>query len=297
MDAFVPPSPRDNSYSSNPSYVPSEVLITQNLSTIIRLLDTDSAATPAQTNNKFHHVCRDSHGEAVLAYQRQQSQTIQTPVTGPVSTLTSLSNTASTTISDAGSPSSDDDTAGSVHTGLTTPDEGEWILKITPELVRRLALLPQLKKGFALENLPAELQLEIFSHLDKIDSVCLGLASPLIYPIYRAIHGTKMPLTTRRIGPNSLESAWEVVGKQQCKQCGLYRCELHQHIKTWMPKVMEYCAFKQNFGLAAAKDANATCYRGKPSKPKRCGRHPLRTTSVHQDDELANLLTMTRMTQ
>lgn len=41
---------------------------------------------------------------------------------------------------------------------------------------------------------------------------------------------------------------------------------------------------KQNFGLMAKDGANDNCFRGKPSKPKRCGRHPLRTTSVHQDD-------------
>jgi hypothetical protein len=51
-----------------------------------------------------------------------------------------------------------------------------------------------------------------------------------------------------------------------------------------MPKELEYCAFKQNFGIPAGNNAHASCYRGKPSKPKRCGRHPLRTTSVHQDD-------------
>jgi hypothetical protein len=197
---------------------------------------------------------------------------------------------------DAGSPSScgsDYDTPATADTGMTTPEEDAWVLKITPDIVRRLSCLPQLNSGPTLESLPNELLLEIFSHLDKIDSTCLGLASPKIYPVYTEIHGAKMPLNTRRIGPNSLESCWEVFGKQQCKQCGIFRCELHQHIKTWMPQGLEYCAFKQNFGLAAAEHANATCYRGKPSKPKRCGRHPLRTTSMHQDDGLA----MTPMTR
>jgi hypothetical protein len=175
-----------------------------------------------------------------------------------------------------------------VDTGATTPEEEAWVLKITPDIVRRLSCLPKVRSGPTLETLPNELLLEIFSHLDKIDSTCLGLASPKIYPIYRAIHGVKMPLNTRRIGPNSLESCWFALdNKKQCKQCGIFRCELHQHIKTWMPKGLDYCAFKQNFGVAAGEHSNATCYRGKPSKPKRCGRHPLRTTSVHQDDGLA----------
>jgi hypothetical protein len=164
-----------------------------------------------------------------------------------------------------------------------------WEFKITPDLVRRLSLLPQLTSGHTLENLPTELALQIFSYLDKIDSTCLGLSSPKIYPLYRAIHGVKMPLNTRRTGPNALESAWEVVGKQQCKQCGIYRCELYQHIKTWMQEGLEYCAFKRNFGLAAPDGSYETCYRGKPSKPKRCGRHPLRTTSMHQDDALTQV--------
>ena len=142
---------------------------------------------------------------------------------------------ASMAIQDASSSStsgSDDETHGTAHTGMTTPEEDEWVFKVTPDLVRRLSLLQQPKNGSSLENLPTELLLEVFKHLDKIDSVCLGLAAPEIYPVFRAIHGTKMPLNTRRIGPNSLESAWEIVGKQSCKQCGVFRCELHQHIKT-----------------------------------------------------------------
>ncbi|KUJ15643.1 uncharacterized protein LY89DRAFT_90477 [Mollisia scopiformis] len=166
----------------------------------------------------------------------------------------------------------------------SSPEEEDWEFEITADLIQRLALIPKRTQGPALPNLPTELQLEIFSYLDQIDSCCLGLASPNLYVVFRAIHGTKMPLNTRRIGPNRLESAWEVVGKQECQQCGIYRCELHQHIKTWMPKELEYCAMKQNFGLRAIDGAKEHCFRGKPSKPKRCGRHPLRTTSVHQDD-------------
>ena len=165
-----------------------------------------------------------------------------------------------------------------------TPSEDEWEFEITPEVVRRLSLIPPRNHDATLEFLPTELQFMIFKELDKIDSCCLGLAHPNLYVVHRAIHGTKMPLNTRRIGPNSLESAWEVVGRQECKQCGVYRCELHAHIKTWMPANLEYCAMKQNFGFPARNGAPDTCYRGKPSKPRRCGRHPTRTTSVHQDD-------------
>jgi hypothetical protein len=201
----------------------------------------------------------------------------------------------STSFSSVSSPASSDaeyDTQeASTDTDLTTPEEEEeeeeeeeWEFQMTPDIKRRLSLLPQHKSGASLPNLPTELQLEVFSHLDQIDSCCLGLTSRNSYLMFRALHGTKMPLNTRRTGPNELEKAWELDTKQECKQCGAYRCELHVHIKSWMPKELEYCSFKGNFGSAADNGAKASCYRGKPSKPKRCGRHPLRTQSVHQDD-------------
>lgn len=189
-------------------------------------------------------------------------------------------------ISSTSSNNADYDSLASTDTDMTSsPEEDEWEFHVTPEIIRRLSLLPTRESAPTLPLLPTELKLEIFSYLDLIDSTCLGLASPNLYVVHRAIHGTKIPLNTRRIGPNKLESAWEVVGKQECKQCGIYRCELHQHIRTWMPKDLEYCSMKGNFGLPAKENAfHQTCYRGKPSKPKRCGRHPLRTTSIHQDD-------------
>ncbi len=189
-------------------------------------------------------------------------------------------------ISSTSSNNADYDSLASTDTDMpSSPEEDEWEFEVTPEIIRRLSLLPTREAAPSLPLLPTELKLEIFSYLDLIDSTCLGLTSRNLYVVHRAIHGTKIPLNTRRIGPNKLESAWEVVGKQECKQCGIYRCELHQHIKTWMPMELEYCSMKGNFGLPAKENAfHKTCYRGKPSKPKRCGRHPLRTTSVHQDD-------------
>jgi hypothetical protein len=166
---------------------------------------------------------------------------------------------------------------------LSTPDGSECGFNVTADVVRRLSLLPPAKHGASLSSLPTELQLEIFSYLDRIDSVCFGLTSSRLYAICRAMYGTKIPLNTRRVGPNSLESAWKI-DKQQCRQCGMFRCELWQHIKTWMPKDLEYCSMKHNFGLPAKEGASESCYRGKPSKPRRCGRHPVRTTTIHQDD-------------
>ncbi|TVY33500.1 hypothetical protein LOCC1_G006652 [Lachnellula occidentalis] len=183
------------------------------------------------------------------------------------------------------SSDSDNDTLASTDTEISpSPEEEAWAFKQTPELMNRLTLLPQYKDSASLPNLPIELQLEVFGYLDKIDACCLGLTSTRSYGIFRAIHGTKMPLNQRRSGPNPFEAAWEVVGKRECKQCGIYRCELHQHIKSWMPKELEYCSLKQNFGLPADTEGKPSCFRGKPSKPHRCGRHPSRTTSMHQDD-------------
>lgn len=176
----------------------------------------------------------------------------------------------------------------------STPDEEEWEFVMTPEIHRRLSLIPARNHDASLERLPVELQLMIFSELDKIDSCCLGLTHPNLYVVFRAIQGTKMPLSTRRIGPNMLESAWELVGRQECKQCGVYRCELHSHIKSWMPANLEYCSLKRNFGFPARPGGASTCFRGKPSKPGRCGRHPTRTTSIHQDDaHFKSLMMMT----
>jgi len=185
---------------------------------------------------------------------------------------------------------SDDETAASNTDSESSDDSATPVpaelpcFEITPEIARRLSVLPQIREGPALHTLPTELHLEIFSYLDKIDSTCLGLSSRNLYLVFRALHGTKMPLNTRRIGPNRLESAWEFLGKQECKHCGMYRCELYRHIGTWMGDDVEYCAMKRNFGIKAPNGAADGCYRGKPSKPKRCGRHPLRTTSVHESD-------------
>jgi len=183
------------------------------------------------------------------------------------------------------SNAADYDTLASTDTEMSEIGDSEQDgFEVTPDIKAKVNKPRNRAATPTLHGMPNELTLQIFGYLDEIDSVCLGLTSRNAYLIYREIHGTKMPLNTRRIGPNTLESAWEVVGKQSCKQCGPYRCELYQHIKTWMPEELEYCTMKQNFGRKANPSAKETCVRGKPSKPKRCGRHPERTTSMHQDD-------------
>ncbi|KAH7419938.1 hypothetical protein BKA64DRAFT_699941 [Cadophora sp. MPI-SDFR-AT-0126] len=247
---------------------------------IVRFLDDASIANLALTSSKFYQLVQNGYGP--------RSTLTPLAVTGSTSTTNTVTwaPTVSPTASHSSSIAADYDPLASTDTDTTSsPEEDDWEFQVTPEMIRRLSLLPVRQSAANIEGMPTELKLEIFSYLDLIDSTCLGLTSPNLYVVHRAIHGTKVPLNTRRVGPNSLESAWEVVGKQECKQCKMYRCELHEHIKTWMPKDLEYCSMKRNFGLRAKENAtHQSCYRGKPSKPHRCGRHPLRTTSVHQDD-------------
>jgi hypothetical protein len=246
-------------------------LIPQELQELIINRHSDPADWPAiaQTCQLLKNIIR-GHNPSHLSESAHSALTQS--VTGLITTMDS-----STSPSVSSPSSSGDHTPTSTSTELSSPEEQDWILEVTPAMISRLSSLPHCSSGATLPSLPTELQLEIFSYLDQIDSTCLGLTSRRTYTIYRAIHGTKMPLNTRRNGPNKLEAAWEVVGKHMCQHCGMYRCELHAHIKSWMPAGLEYCTMKRTFGLPAKEGASATCYRGKPSKPRRCGRHPVRT--------------------
>ena len=255
---------------------------------IVSYLDRVDLFALARTSRQVAFVC----GRAFASgnFQRNYVQVLPgttQPVTGPTFTAATNFALTSSSTSAATSPGNNDadyDTLSSTDTEMTSPDDAEEEFQMIEEVVKRLSELPEFISGPTLPGLPNELQIEIFNYLDKIDSACLGLTSRKGYMIFTAIHGTKMPLNTRRVGPNTLESCWEVVDKKDCNHCGPYRCELYQHIKSWMPNELEYCTFKQNFGSPAEEGANATCVRGKPSKPRRCGRHPVRTTTVHEND-------------
>lgn len=63
------------------------------------------------------------------------------------------------------------------------------------------------------------------------------------------------------------------------------------HLREFMekgPLEREYCGMKGNFG-GKGKEGVDGCWRGKPSKPRRCGRHPERTTTVRVEDGGENL--------
>lgn len=157
-------------------------------------------------------------------------------------------------------------------------------------------------------HLAPELHYAIFDFLDPIDSTCLGLTSKHFYSIHWRMHGT-VPLAARREGPNDMEWAWRAAGPlltgpaspapagQQaaalaevkklaprgqvyCRKCGISRCELHKHIKEWVPEGLEYCEVSQKFGRKAPDGARKTCYRSSPRHPHRCGRHTRQQRAV-----------------
>ncbi|KAL3424314.1 hypothetical protein PVAG01_03595 [Phlyctema vagabunda] len=149
--------------------------------------------------------------------------------------------------------------------------------RFTPELIettrRSRKAEDRAATGPSLRALPTELHFEIFSYLDKIDATCLGVTCKNAYGVYQATHSV-VPLNQRRVGPNKLESAWKHLAKQACTHCGIYRCELHTHLADWMPENLEYCAMKAKFGPKAIAGSRGSCFRGVPSKPHVCGRHP-----------------------
>lgn len=170
----------------------------------------------------------------------------------------------------ANSPRSSSSCDGSLGSSDTELSEVECGFEMTTEVKARVAQLPDSKPAASLQGLPVELQVEIFGYLDQIDSVCLGLSNAGSYNVYRALHGIKMPLNTRRPVPVHLERVCEAGGKKKpCDHCGNFRCQLYEHIKSWMPKGLEYCQFSQKFGSCAEEGAKDSCYRGKPSKPNR----------------------------
>ncbi|KAG9248158.1 hypothetical protein BJ878DRAFT_489711 [Calycina marina] len=164
-----------------------------------------------------------------------------------------------------------------------TPAVRQRILStVCPEYNRQGIVIPEAPD---LDRVPTEVLLMVYGRLDNIDACCLGLSSPHQYRIYRALFGTKIKLNTRRDGQaGTIEKSWEVVGKNQCPHCDPFRCQLYRHLEVWMGPKFEYCSSKDNFGIPAPPGAPAQCYRSKPSKPRRCGRHPIRTTTMHQDD-------------
>lgn len=160
--------------------------------------------------------------------------------------------------------------------------------------------------NLTLSTIPPELHYAVFDFLDPIDSACLGLTNSHFYAIHRRMHGS-VPLSSRRDGPNELEWAWHLAsrpiagsqggstnaattntlgagdkaglaamrvrGKGLCRKCGVSRCELHKHIREWVPETHEYCSVRDKFVPKPGEDARAHCYMSNPRNTTRCGRH------------------------
>lgn len=154
-------------------------------------------------------------------------------------------------------------------------------------------------------DLPPELHYAVIDQLDPLDSVCFGLAHPRLWAVHRRKH-PRVALSARYTGPNDREWAWRgallpsgssssngskvsagedgsgngadlarmrTKGQVYCRKCGISRCELHRHLRDWMPEGWEYCEIRESFGKAPAEGAKASCTRSSPKNPNRCGRH------------------------
>lgn len=160
----------------------------------------------------------------------------------------------------------------------------------------------------SLLDLPPELHYTLLDFLDPIDAVCLGLAHSKLYTIHRR-KNSRVPLSSRYNGPNDLEWVWRgvrhlnqragngndstqpkqqeqrqeqtqdglerlrVKGQVYCRKCGISRCELHRHLKSWMGDGYEYCEIRERFGRPAPDGAKSYCFMSSPKDRNRCGRH------------------------
>ncbi|KAM3476296.1 hypothetical protein MY8738_007000 [Beauveria namnaoensis] len=64
-----------------------------------------------------------------------------------------------------------------------------------------------------------------------------------------------------------------VKGQVYCRKCGIARCELHRHIKSWMGDGYQYCEITERFGRPAPDGAKSYCFMSSPKDRRRCGRH------------------------
>ncbi|KAI9643089.1 hypothetical protein NHQ30_008824 [Ciborinia camelliae] len=304
-------------------------------------ISTPTSDHPSTSNLGLESMLRDLMASSPFTTPTSSSNAGLDSPASHTADCKSLTNTDTENSSGASSDSEDVDIDAIV--GGEEEKEGDWTFEVTPEITRRLSIVPspeitrrlsilpmpmpshllqtslslsqameekeeapkegqeEQKEKITLSTLPNELKLEIFSHLDPIDATCLGLTTRHTYLIYRAIHGTALPLTTRRAGPNDAEYAFTKSDAKMCRYCGTGRCELWMHVKEFMekgPREREYCGMKGNFGGKGTQRERvgrhpfSGCWRGKPSKPRRCGRHPERTTTLRLEDGAENLETI-----
>ncbi|OLN85656.1 hypothetical protein CCHL11_08305 [Colletotrichum chlorophyti] len=148
--------------------------------------------------------------------------------------------------------------------------------------------------------------------LDLIDGTCLGLVNRYFYEIHRR-RQCIVPLHARRDRPNDQEWAWrsmenvddhacleseyktsadnrcinvgsdtvlEVKGQFWCRHCGTSRCELHRHLRGWIPREMEYCPISGKYQKRLRDKHRILCHRGSPKRPNQCGRHHVKSVQI-----------------
>jgi hypothetical protein len=146
------------------------------------------------------------------------------------------------------------------------------------------------KAGPNISALPKELKLHIFSYLDPINATSLGLTGGIFYLAYITHRGeTPIRLNIRSEVPNALDSSWEIVGKKQCKQCGIYRCELHKHIRGFFPAGYEYCRNQKRFlPLAPIPDIEDSSIEDIKHKRAGCGRKLIEGKDIRKKGDGVN---------
>ncbi len=128
----------------------------QTVAKIVGDLDPQSASNLARTSSLLATLCVQIHGPAVAPYHSTARMLVTRP--SPASASVSF---ASTTSSES---SSDSESHGNTETDMTSsPEEEDREFEITPDLIRRLSLLPQRAQGHTLPTLPKEMKREIVS--------------------------------------------------------------------------------------------------------------------------------------
>lgn len=165
---------------------------------------------------------------------------------------------------------------------------------------------PRPSSRMTILDLPSETHYDLFDFLDPIDGVCLGLAHSKLYAIHRRKYG-KVSLGSGYAGPKDMEWAWRgagpllrrsptdgaraggldqlrVRGQVYCRKCGISRCELHRHLKSWMGDGYEYCDITKMYGKPAGHGARGYCFMKSPKDHHRCGNHGGKKTGVVAGD-------------
>ncbi|KAH6682971.1 hypothetical protein B0J14DRAFT_468561 [Halenospora varia] len=158
------------------------------------------------------------------------------------------------------------------------PDSSSTItIKEIPPTSRESGSEPQTqitKPPSTLISLPPEIHFRIFQELNPIDFTCLVLSCKHLYTL-SLTHQTRLNpfvlLRERSVPPlprllsGSPQSQTPVIQASGCRHCtpALYypaHCELHFHLKCFMPSDMKYCAGRcQKYTVPAVEEDGKIC--------------------------------------